>query len=91
MKIFFIIVRYWTESDSSNPHSFGDRGDQLRFAFLPAIRCAGSRLGITLKIRKTITETAKRTKSHPDQPADDEAAHQIAIPSGSAIPAWAST
>src|ERR1700742_2302062 len=34
-------------------------------AFLPASRCAGGELGITLKIRKTRTETTKRTITIP--------------------------
>ena len=42
----------------------------------PAMRTAGSPLGITLKIRKVSTETANITSDHLDQPADDEAAHR---------------
>ncbi len=46
---------------------------------MPAIRTAGSEFGITLKIRKMITETANSTTTIEIESADDEAAHQCSI------------
>ena len=56
VKIFLIKVRYWMGSGSSSPRSRLTLAISSGSAFLPAIRRAGSEFGITLKIRKTITE-----------------------------------
>ena len=93
VKSFFIIERYWAGSGSSKPHS------SLMLAiscaspadFSPAIRAAGSELGITLKIRKTITETAKRTTIIPSTRLAAKRAIRSRSGSGSKTPACAST
>ena len=65
MKICFIIVRYCTGSGLSRPRSALTRAIRAGSAFLPAIRAAGSELGMTLKIRNTITEIANSTAIMP--------------------------
>src|SRR4051794_11990742 len=65
VKICFIIVRYCTGSGLSRPRSAFTRAINAGSAFLPAILAAGSELGITLKIKNTITEMANSTATIP--------------------------
>ena len=60
---FSIVVRYCCGSESSKPHSSRIASTWVSVGCLPAIRCAGSPFGSTLKIRKTSTETANITNT----------------------------
>src|SRR5690349_18239009 len=61
VKICFIIVKYWIGSGWSSPRSALTLAISAGSAFLPAIRTAGFELGMTLKMRNTITEIANST------------------------------
>ena len=63
MKTFFMVVTYWTGRLSSKPHSSRMRWISASVGVRPAIRCAGSPLGMTLKIRNVSTEMANSTNT----------------------------
>ena len=63
MKTFFIVVRYWTYTGLSKPHSSRIAWIAVSVELRPAMRTAGSPFGITLKIRKVSTEMANITST----------------------------
>src|SRR4051812_33403245 len=65
LKMFSIVLRYWTGSERSKPHWCRIASSWVGETLWPPSRSAGSPLGITLKIRNVSTEIANRNTTIP--------------------------